>query len=123
MNLGEFLKAQLGAAGPWNCSTMPADWCVTLGYPDFAAKWRAIVEPVECEQIAGGDLLSLWDEGIGDGLAVASAPYQSGDIAVVQRMGLQAGAIFTGERWALQAAHGLVSAPFGDRAILKAWRP
>lgn len=123
MTLGQFLQAQLGATGPWNCSTMPADWCVKQGHPDYAAKWRGVVEPEECERIACGDLLSLWDEGIGDALPVAAAPFEAGDIAVVRRMGLQAGAIYTGQRWALQTSHGLTFAPFGERSILKAWRP
>lgn len=121
--VGEFLKAQLGARGPWNCSTMPADWCAALGHPDFAARWRGVVDPAECEAIAGGDLLALWEEGIGGSLPVAETPYEAGDIAVVTRAGLQAGAIFTGERWAIQTATGLTALPLGERAIVKAWRP
>lgn len=123
MTLGEFLASRTAIAGNWNCSTMPADWCVALGYPDFAAKWRGVVDPVDCETVTGGDLLALWEEGIADRLPVATAPYREGDIAVVQLASLQAGAVFTGKRWALQVERGIAAASFGDRSILKAWRP
>lgn len=102
---------------------MPADWCLTRGHPDFAARWRDITDPAECEAIAGGDLLSLWDEGIGDALPVVAGPYQAGDIAVVKRLGLRAGALFIGVRWALQTERGFTSLPLPDNAIVKAWRP
>lgn len=123
MTLGEFLLSVSRHRGPWNCSTMPADWCLAHGYPDFAAKWRGITEPAECEAIAGGDLLSLWDEGIGDALPVVVPPFRAGDIAVIARLGFQAGALFTGERWAIQSERGFTSLPLPDNAIVKAWRP
>lgn len=123
MSLAEFLSSVAAQRKPWNCSTMPADWCRVLGHPDFAARWRDVVNPAECETIAGGDLLSLWDEGIGDALPVVTAPFLAGDIAVIRRLGLQAGAIFTGARWAVQSEHGLAALPLLDSAIVKAWRP
>jgi hypothetical protein len=73
--------------------------------------------------IAGGNLLELWDCGIGDALAAAVPPFQSGDIAVIGRAGVQAGAIFTGERWAIQTEKGFAALPLADSAIIKAWRP
>lgn len=123
MMLGEFLHGVAESSDPWNCSTMPADWCVSRGYPDFAAAWRDITDPDECEALAGGDLLSLWDLGIGKALLPATSPYVRGDIAVIGRAGLQAGAIFTGERWAIQTATGFAALPLADSAIMKAWRP
>lgn len=102
---------------------MAADWCVALGHPDFAERWRSITDPVECETIAGGDLVSLWDAGIGGALPLASPTYQAGDIAVIRRLGLEAGAIFTGQRWALKSEYGFAALPLPDAAIVKAWRP
>jgi hypothetical protein len=123
MTLGEFLLRVTSRREPWNCSTMPADWCLALGHPDFAAAWRGVTDPVECETIAGGDLLSLWEAGIGQAIPVAIEPYQWGDIAVVSRAGLSAGAIYTGERWAIQTERGFVSLPLPPSAVVKAWRP
>jgi uncharacterized protein DUF6950 len=123
MTIGDFLLSVLAQTGPWNCSTMPADWCLALGHPDFAARWRNITGQHECETIAGGNLLELWEQGIGSALPDAPPPYLAGDIAVIGRVGLQAGAIFTGERWAIQKEHGFTALPLPDCAILKAWRP
>lgn len=102
---------------------MPADWCVALGHPDFAARWRDLTDPAECDAIADGNLLRLWEEGIGNALPLALAPYLAGDIAVIGRAGMQAGAIFTGERWAVQTERGFTALPLPDTAIVKAWRP
>lgn len=123
MTLGEFLLAASEDASPWNCSTFPADWCIALGHPDFAAKWRDTLEPAACEAETGS-LVEHWSEGIGDALPVVSAPYQAGDIAVVERMGFRAGAIFTGDRWAVRGDKGaLAFLRLHDAAVLKTWRP
>jgi hypothetical protein len=122
MTLGDFLLAQSGDRSSWNCSTMAADWCIALGHPDFAAKWRDVTDVAECESIASGNLLSLWDEGIGASLP-AVTDFMVGDIAVVGRAGLQAGAIYTGQRWALRREGGISSLPLAPAAIVKAWRP
>lgn len=123
MNLADFLHDAPRDTAPWNCSTFPADWCVALGHPDFAAAWRHIIEMEECEQAATGGLLRLWERGIGDGLPVASVPYRAGDIAVVSRLGLEAGAIFEGSMWALRRDGGVAFVALPDSAIQKAWRP
>lgn len=123
MRLGEFLTAAAADRGPWNCSTLPADWCLALGYPDFAAKWRGVVDPPECEEAAAAGLAPLWEEGIGGALAEAEAPFAEGDIGVVRAHGLEAGAVFTGERWALRLPRGLAFARIEPEMIVKAWRP
>jgi len=123
--LADFLKQQLGTGGDWNCSTLAADWCVSLGYPDFAARWRAIVDPVECQDVsaAAGGLVRLWEQGIGDKLQWADEPWQAGDIAVVGLADLEAGAIFTGERWALKLPRGLAFASVDQVEAICGWRP
>jgi len=120
MNLGEFLRDHVTPAVPWNCSTLAADWCLALGHPDFAAAWREITDPIECEVTAQAGLLALWDIGIGDRLP-AVTDLEPGDIAVVALGPIEAGAIWTGERFAIRTQRGL---HFTDSlTVLKAWRP
>jgi hypothetical protein len=125
VTVGEFLRRQAGSAGAWNCSTLPADWCIALGHPDYAAAWRDIVDENACEATAtdAGGLLVLWREGIGDALPPATEPYQAGDIAVVAAHGLEAGAVFTGERWAMRMRRGLMMVALDMVAVAGAWRP
>lgn len=124
MTLGEFLR-EAAAPGPWNCSTMPADWCVALGHPDFAAAWRDTTDEVECETAAvdAGGLAILWGRGIGEALPMVEPPFQAGDIGVICTCGLEAGAIYTGERWAVRTPKGVSCAALPDDVIVVAWRP
>ena len=121
-HLGEFLRS---ASGPWNCSTMPADWCLALGHPDFAAPWRGITDISACAEVsaAAGGLVELWRDGIGDGLPIVDPPYQPGDIGVVVAHGVEAGAICTGDKWAMRTARGVIFWRAPDEAIVQAWRP
>lgn len=124
MELGDFLKRELSNAGPWNCSTLAADWCVARGHPDFAAAWRHITDPGHCEAVQSdaGNLVVLWDHGIRDALPAVTR-LESGDIAVLAALGLESGAIWTGQRWALRAARGLHFIAPDAVAVVKAWRP
>ena len=121
MTLGDFLRGV--GPGPWNCSTMAADWCMVLGWPDFAARWRAITDPAECDAVAADGLAHLWREGIGDALPAAAEPYQAGDIAVISVHGLEAGAICTGDKWALRGPRGVTCLRLRPENIVQAWRP
>ena len=124
MTLGDFLQAQTANDQPWNCSTMAADYCVTLGHPDFAADWRHITDPGLCDSVplSAGGLVVLWARGIGDALPVVEA-IEAGDIAVVSAFGLEAGAIWTGERWAIRAGRGLHFLGTVGVRVVRAWRP
>jgi hypothetical protein len=122
MILADFLERELSASGPWNCSTFPADWCIARGHPDFARNWRWITDARRCERIARRGLLRLWWRGIGDALPFADN-LRAGDIGVVRRAGMEAGAIYTGERWALRADRGLTFLRLPETAVVKAWRP
>jgi hypothetical protein len=124
MTLGEFFQSQMGAAGKWNCSTMPADWCIALGHPDFAADWRDVTDSDDCEAAPrdAGGLVALWDQGIGDALPAVDDP-QAGDIAVIAALGLETGAIFTGDKWAIRRPRGLYFAPADHVVPVKVWRP
>lgn len=123
--LGEFLKRQLANDSPFNCGSMPADWCMLLGHPDFSAKWRAMSDIVECEAAAeaAGDSVALWSEGIGDALPVIEDTPRAGDIGVIAAHGFQSGALFTGDRWAVRAPRGLHFLSPDRVMLLKAWRP
>lgn len=125
MTLGDFLQAQRRPTDAWNCSTMTADWCMALGYPDFAADWRGTVEPTLCDKVAddAGGLVVLWDAGIGNSLRVVGDEPDAGDIAVIEAMGSQAGAIFTGDRWAIRGARVLHFLAPEQVSVIKAWRP
>lgn len=125
MTLADFLRDNLGAAERWNCSTLAADYCIALGYPDFAAEWRDVVDPDECEAAPreGGGLVALWDRGIGDALPVVTEPYRPGDIAVLAALGLDAGGIWTGEAWAIRRERGLFFGAPELFVVRKAWRP
>ena len=125
MTLGDFLKRELSSAAPWNCSTLAADWCLELGHPDFAANWRTFTNPVDCEEVQtdAGSLVALWECGIDDGLPAVDGEPQAGDIAVICVAGLEAGAIFSGERWVLKAQRGLHFLAPDVVEVVKAWRP
>lgn len=104
---------------------MPADWCASLGHPDFAAAWRDIVDPALCESVPenAGGLLNLWELGIGSALPEVATPLQAGDIAIVTAFGLEAGAIWTGERWAIRGQRTMHWIAADGAVIVKAWRP
>jgi len=121
MSVGEFLKGYRPVPG--NCSTLPADWCVSLGHPDYAERWRKLTGVQEIAEACADGLLPLWEAGIGDALPVAEPPYRAGDIAVVSLHGHEGGGLFTGERWAFYRRRGFAFAAVPDDAILKAWRP
>lgn len=101
------------------------DFLTERGYPDFAAEWREVTDTAACEAIPAeaGGLLPLWERGIGDALPEASLPLCAGDIAIVAAHGLEAGAIFTGERWAMKAARGVHWIAPDAVTVVKAWRP
>lgn len=122
MTLGKFLKAAANNRVPGNCSTLPADWLLTLGFPDFAAPWRETTGDA-ADAVLAGELVGHWDAAIGTALPVVTSPFLPGDIGIVRRLIWEAGAIFTGERWAFQRRRGLAFAPMPDEAIIKAWRP
>ena len=102
---------------------MPASWAVANGHPDFAELWRDVTEPMTCDAAAaeGGGLLALWDRDIGDGLPSTGSPAR-GDIGVVEALGFEAGAIFTGERWAIQGPRTIHFLAPDQVRLLKAWR-
>jgi hypothetical protein len=123
--VGEFLQRQLARHDPWNCSTLVADWLIECGYPDYAERYRDLTDPAECEAIAAahGGLGTLWESLFQGVVPWAEAPWQAGDVGVVTLGGFEAGAVFSGERWALRQSHGLVFAGCDQVAVARGWRP
>jgi hypothetical protein len=122
MTLGEFLQREAASRAPWNCSTMAADWCMALGHPDFAKRWRRITTGPAIRKATRRGLVRLWLQGIGPALPVV-ADLRMGDIAVIEAGGEEAGAIFTGQRWAMRRERGLLFVAPEGIPILKVWRP
>lgn len=125
MILGYFLAERAAHQGPWHCSSMAADWCIALGHPDFAAQWRGVSDPDECEhvQVAAGGLMVLWLLGIGEALPHVAEPLRAGDIAIVRVMGHDKGAIWTGARWAIEGEREMHFLAPEHAELVGAWRP
>lgn len=125
MEVMDFLEAQLVRADPWNCSTLVADWLIQCGYPDYADGFRDITDPEECRIVAEarGGLGELWEGLFAGAVPWADAPWRPGDIAVVAIGPHEAGAIFTGERWALRQDHGLSFGSPEFLVVTRGWRP
>lgn len=129
IDLGEFLRASAARRrepGVWDCCTFPAAWAIANGYPDPMADWRGQyeTEAQALDLIAdGGGLADLFARGLdAAGLPRAAGEFVPGDIGVVQLLGEQAGAVYTGKRWALVADRGMAFASIGAEFIVRAWR-
>ncbi|BEV00066.1 DUF6950 family protein [Novosphingobium olei] len=119
--LGEFLQEvahRRREIGVWDCCTFPAAWLMWRGLPDPMADFRGTYDGndeatdlVEAFEIAASSV----------GLVGVNDP-REGDIGVVSVLGHQAGAIFTGKRWALVADRGLAFASVERECVWKVWR-
>lgn len=122
MTLAAFLQAEADNRAPHNCSSLAGDWCAYVGARDVFEPWRAVTDEADIEAACHAGLLPLWEEAIGDHFP-AVTDFEAGDIAVLSVHGLEAGAVFTGERWALRRKRGLTFATLPDSCVLKGWRP
>lgn len=144
LTLGDYLEAaghRRRSEGTHDCCTFPADWAVALGNPDPMAKWRGTYSTDEeaehliaeaarrGEGLGRGGLEMLFAEGmwaagipeIHDGQP--GPDFEPGDIAVVNLAGNEAGAIYTGKRWAFVPDRGLGFVSLEPECIARAWRP
>ncbi|KQX18425.1 MULTISPECIES: DUF6950 family protein [unclassified Sphingomonas] len=129
-DLGEWLSEQ-GARrrepGIWDCCAMPAEWAVACGRPDPMARWRGTYgTDAEAEEriTEAGGLTALFAMGMEDaGIREVSDP-QAGDIGVIMIGGEEAGAVFTGRRWAfVPGGRGLAIGSVDPASIIRIWRP
>lgn len=122
LTLGEYLIAasrKKHVYGVHDCCTFPADWIVANGWPDPMADWRGGY--VDASAARDG-LAPLAASGLADvGMPLADVPIE-GDVGVISVFGQEAGAIFTGKRWALVAPRGLAFASADPSIVLKIWR-
>jgi hypothetical protein len=125
MTLGEFLAdaaCRPYALGIWDCVTFPAAWAMANGHDDPLGDWRGgyVTEDVADAETGMFDLFAEQAEAAG--LIRTEMPVE-GDIGVVSLFGRQAGAIFTGRRWAMLAPpRGLAFASLDAGSVLGVWR-
>lgn len=129
-DLGAFLAnaaTRRREPGAWDCCAFPAAWALEAGCSDPMAAWRneySTEAEAEAFIFDADGLDKLFAQGMAEaGIPEASEPYEAGDIAVVRLLEQEAGAVFTGRRWAFVADRGLAFVSLDPGDILKAWRP
>lgn len=126
--LSEYIKS-LGRArridGEHDCCTFPANWAVFLGYQDPMKAWRFSYstenEAMDIIHEAGG-LVKLFSDGMKS--ANISPRYGEplyGDIGVIKIGEHEAGAIFSGQRWAIVAERGIAFVSIDPDYISAIW--
>lgn len=129
-DLGEWLAAQAGRrreAGVWDCCCMPAEWAIECGHPDPMARGRgtyASDEEAEERIAEAGGLSNLFAMAMEDaGIREVSEP-EAGDIGVIRIGDEEAGAIFTGRRWAfVPKGRGFAFSSIDPALVVRIWRP
>lgn len=129
-DLGEWLAAQGGRRrepGVWDCCAMPAEWAIECGRPDPMALWRgtyATDEEAEERIAEAGGLAALFAIGMDDAGIREVADPEMGDIGVISLGAHEAGALFTGRRWAfVPLGRGLTFSSLDLSSVLRVWRP
>ncbi|GLT02720.1 hypothetical protein GCM10007897_41420 [Sphingobium jiangsuense] len=110
----------------WDCCAMPAAWAMECGWPDPMKYWRGAYSTEEMGlafiKDAGG-LVALFDCGMASaGIPRVDGEPMEGDIGVLSVGEHQAGAVFTGKRWAMVADRGLAVASIDPACVLALWR-
>lgn len=124
--LGEYLVALGQRRREWgvhDCATLPCDWAVLRGHPDPMAEWRGTYttdDDARAMIASEGGLLSYFERAFANFPVREGAP-QPGDVGVIQIAGLEAGAIFTGERWAFVGDRGIAMSKVNASHIAKVW--
>lgn len=130
-DLGEFLAERLAwprRAGEWDCCAFPAAWAMACGFADPMAEYRgAYASEAEAEGILAraGGLAPLFGPGL---VSVGAVPLEpssdprKGDIGIIDLLGNEAGAIYTGRRWAFVAERGLGFVSVERGHVSQIWR-
>lgn len=111
--------------GIWDCCAMPAQWALDNGWPDPMAHWRGAYDTekgaLDLIRDAGG-LTELFRCGMASaGIPERTGCLETGDIGVITISGHEAGAIFTGNRWAFVAERGIGCASLHPDFIVAVW--
>lgn len=123
MNLGDYLVAasmRRHELGVWDCLIFPADWIGMHGHPDPMAGRRGTYHS---EAEGEGRLVELFSDALEPLSLGRPVVVLEGDVGVISLLGRQAGAIFTGRRWALIAERGLAFASVPPECVSAVWRP
>lgn len=127
-DLGQWLRTNADRsrdAGVWDCSTFPAAWVMANGLPDPMAQWRGTYATDEdamrlVEQEGG--LCALFARAMASvGARPNDGAPSAGDIGVASVFGLEAGAIFTGKRWAFVMDRGMAFVTMAPEHIVAVW--
>lgn len=128
IDLGDFLADNLRrpyVSGEWDCCTFPSAWAIARGFADPMAGWRgAYRDDDEAQDIItlGGGLSSLFDAGLVSVGARRVEQSEAGDIGIISILGHEAGAVYTGRRWAFVAERGLGFVSLEPGAVARLWR-
>jgi hypothetical protein len=122
MTLGDYLAEaarKRHVYGTHDCCTFPCDWAVLNGWPDPMVGWRGgYVDAAPAHDGLFAIFSAGWD---GAGIP-RTVEVIEGDVGVVTIFGHEAGAIFTGRRWALVAPRGMAFASADPSIVSAAWR-
>lgn len=130
-DLGDFLGERLAwprRSGTWDCCAFPAAWAMACGLADPMAEYRgAYSTEAEAEDIVAraGGLAGIFGaglEGVGAVRLEAGEEAQAGDVGIIALLGEEAGAIYTGRRWAFVAERGLGFVTLAPERISHIWR-
>jgi len=126
MTLGEYLSIVGGRPWAWgrpkdDCCEFAAWWWSSLGNPDPMAMWRGKYRSENGARRVikrNGGLLRIWIDTLGP---PGNGPAREGDVAIVTLAGHEAGAIYTGRRWAIRSERGWVAASLDSENVLGIW--
>lgn len=128
IDLGQWLRrnaTQVRDAGEWDCCTFPAAWVIDNGLPDPMTQWRgtyATEDEAMCLVEREGGLCSLFARAMASvGACANDGTPAAGDIGVASLHGLEAGAVFTGKRWAFVTDRGMAFVTIAPEHIAAAW--
>lgn len=111
--------------GAWDCCSFPAQWAIDNGLPDPMAHWRGAYSDSDGARALirdAGSLTQLFRCGMeAAGISERRGDVRQGDIGVIRIGDEEAGAIFTGKRWALLANRGIVATSIEPELVAAAW--
>lgn len=111
-------------AGVWDCCAFPAAWAVASGWPDPMMEWRGTYDSEDAGLALAdghGGLVTLFERGMRAAGIPSRDGLVAGDVGVLSIRGGEAGAIFTGQRWALIAERGIAYASVEPQCVAGVW--
>lgn len=124
--LGPWLVAnnRRRCSGIWDCCAAPAAWAIDNGHADPMQEWRGeYASEDEGEEFIAkaGGLIELFDKGMNSAGIAETSDVKEGNIGILQIGEHEAGAIYTGKRWALVTDRGWLFVSMDNECVLKMW--